>query len=95
MSTPLAGPAGGFAVVRHTESQGLGVVTAEALDLHRANGWIRVSPWAAEPADLHLPDYVDAHDDLDAVQEEPDVEQEPERKTRKSKATPAKEGSEA
>ncbi len=55
-----------FAVIRHAETGGLGVVSAAALDMQRANGWVRVSDYRAEPADFHLPDFVDSFTDLDA-----------------------------
>lgn len=55
-----------FAVIRHTETGGLGVVPAAALDMQRANGWVRVSDYRTEPADFHLPEFADAFDDLDA-----------------------------
>jgi hypothetical protein len=54
-----------FVVMRHTETGGVGAVAAEAVDLHRVNGWIRVSDYRGEPGDFHLPDYSDAPD-LDA-----------------------------
>lgn len=56
----------GFAVVRHPEVEALGILPQGALTLHRANGWIRVSPWADQPADLHLSDYAESYVDLDA-----------------------------
>jgi hypothetical protein len=55
-----------FAVIRHTETGGLGIVPAAALDMQRANGWIRVSDYRDEPADFHLPDFADSSVDLDA-----------------------------
>jgi hypothetical protein len=75
-----------FAVIRHTETGGLGIVPAAALDMQRANGWIRVSEYRAEPADFHLGDFADARDDLDA-------EPEPEPKATKTKAATTKESS--
>lgn len=59
---------GGFAAIRHTETGGVGTATADAMDNLRANGWVRVSEYRAEPGDFHLADYVDAPD-LDAVTE--------------------------
>ena len=56
----------GFAVVRHPDIASIGVIPYAALDMHRANGWCRISEWRAEPADLHLPDYAEAFEDLDA-----------------------------
>jgi hypothetical protein len=58
-----------FAVIRHTETGGLGIVPAAALDMHRANGWVRVSDYRAEPSDFHLPDFADLSTDLDAEPE--------------------------
>lgn len=58
-----------FAVIRHTETGGLGIAPAAALDMHRANGWIRVSDYRAEPADFNVPDFADVLDDLDAEPE--------------------------
>jgi hypothetical protein len=55
-----------FAVVRHPDIETLGVCPEAALEGHRALGWIRVSPWAAAPADLHLAEYVESYVDLDA-----------------------------
>jgi hypothetical protein len=68
----------GFAVIRHTETGATGIVAAAALDMQRANGWIRVSDYRAEPADFHLSDFADARADLDA---------EPEPKAAKKAAT--------
>jgi hypothetical protein len=76
-----------FAVMRHTETGGLGIVPAGAMEMQRAHGWVRVSEYRDEPADFHLPDFADA-DDLDA---KPDAEPEP--KAAK-KAAPIKESSE-
>lgn len=67
-----------FAVMRHTETGGLGIVPAGALDMQRAHGWIRVSEYRAEPADFHLPDFAGVTTDLDA---------EPEPKATKKAAT--------
>jgi hypothetical protein len=64
-----------FAVIRHTQTGGVGTSPESALDLHLANGWVRVSEFRAEPSDFHLPDFADAPD-LDAPVEtktEPDV----------------------
>jgi len=55
-----------FAVIRHPETGGLGIVPASALDMQRAHGWIRVSDFRAEPADFHLPEFADSTTDLDA-----------------------------
>lgn len=65
-----------FAVMRHTETGGVGAVPALAVDLHRANGWVRVSDYAPEPSAFHLPDFADAPD-LDALKPDPEPEQEP------------------
>jgi hypothetical protein len=71
-----------FAVIRHTETGGLGIVAAGALDMQRAHGWVRVSDYRDEPSDFHLPDFADA-EDLDA-----EPEPEPARKaTRKAAKT--------
>jgi hypothetical protein len=69
-----------FAVVRHPDIPAPGIVPAAALELHRANGWVRVSDLRNEPADFNLDDFADAHDDLDA-------EPEPEPKAAKRAAT--------
>lgn len=74
-----------FAVVRHTETGGVGTTAASAMDLMRANGWVRVSEYRAEPAEFHLPDFADAPD-LDATAEA-STETEP---TTAPKAKPAK-----
>jgi hypothetical protein len=58
-----------FAVVRHPDIEALGVCPEGALEMQRARGWVRVSPWAVAPADLYLPDYAGAFDDLDAESE--------------------------
>lgn len=71
-----------FAVMRHTETGGLGIVAAGALDMQRAHGWIRVSEYRAEPADFHLADFADSTTDLDA---------EPEPKAAKKAAATTKE----
>lgn len=55
-----------FAVVRHPDIAELGVIPAAALETHRTRGWYRVSEWREQPADLHLPDYAEAVEDLDA-----------------------------
>lgn len=55
-----------FAVVRHPDIDAPGIVPAAALEQQRARGWIRVSDLRDEPADFHLDDFADAHDDLDA-----------------------------
>jgi hypothetical protein len=73
-----------FAAVRHPDVAALGIIPAAALDLHRVHGWYRVSPWAPEPADLHLPDYAEAFEDLDA-------EPEPPKKSRPAKPAPDEE----
>lgn len=78
-----------FAVIRHTETGGLGIVPAGALDMQRAHGWVRVSDYRAEPADFHLPDFADSTTDLDA-----EPEPEPEPKAAKTKAATTKESSE-
>jgi hypothetical protein len=76
-----------FAVIRHPDVTVPGIVAAGAVEVMRANGWIRVSDYRPEPADFHLPEFVDAVDDLDA---EPEPEPEPERKTRTAKTVKAK-----
>ena len=58
-----------FAVVRHPDVDAPGVIPRGALEMHRAQGWYRVSEWRAEPAAFHLPDFAEATEDLDA--EEP------------------------
>lgn len=74
-----------FAVIRHPETGGLGVVPAATLSMQRARGWVRVSDYRPEPADFHLPDFADAVDDLDA---------EPTPKAAKKAAATTKESSE-
>lgn len=66
-----------FAVVRHPDIESLGILPHGTLDLQRAKGWIRVSPWAAAPADLYLPDYAESYVDLDAEPESPKKPQRP------------------
>lgn len=56
----------GFAVIRHTETGGIGTSPAEAMELHLANGWVRVSEYAPHPWTFNLPDFADAPD-LDAI----------------------------
>lgn len=41
-------------VVRHPETGGVGVVAESALDIHRRNGWLRVSDAVAEGEKQHL-----------------------------------------
>jgi len=77
----------GFAVVRHPQTGGIGTVPADAMELHLANGWVRVSEYRAEPSEFHLPDFAGAPD-LDAPAPEP--EQEP----KKAPAKTTKESSE-
>lgn len=55
-----------FAVIRHAETDGLGIVPAATLGMQRAKGWVRVSDYRREPADFYLDDFADALDDLDA-----------------------------
>lgn len=57
-----------FAVIRHTETGGVGTASADAMEHLRANGWVRVSEYRAEPSAFHLPEFADATD-LDAVDE--------------------------
>lgn len=57
-----------FAVIRHPETGGVGTAPADAMDLYRAGGWVRVSEYRAEPSDFDLSDYADAPD-LDAPAE--------------------------
>lgn len=59
-----------FAAVRHPDIEALGVIPQGAYEMHRARGWVRVSDWVDDPAELHLPDYADAAD-LDAPAPEP------------------------
>jgi len=77
----------GFAVVRHPDIATVGVIPYAALEAHRANGWFRVSEWRPEPADLHLPDYAEAFEDLDA---EPEPEAVPVSAPTPKKSRPAK-----
>jgi len=56
-----------FAVVRHPETGGLGVVPAAAVEFLRNNGWVRVSEHRGEPGAFHLPEFADSPD-LDAPQ---------------------------
>jgi hypothetical protein len=76
-----------FAVMRHTETGGLGVVPAGAMEMQRAHGWVRVSDYRDQPSDFHLPDFADTFDDLDA-------QPEPEPKAVKKAATTKRESSE-
>ena len=55
-----------FAAVRHPDIDTLGVCPQGALEYQRGLGWFRVSPWFPEPADIHLPNFADAFEDLDA-----------------------------
>jgi hypothetical protein len=71
-----------FAVVRHPDITVPGIIPREVLESHRARGWYRVSDWAGQPADLHLPDYADVHEDLDA-------EPEPKKSAKTTKETKA------
>jgi len=73
----------GFAVVRHPDVAALGILPQGALEVQRIHGWYRVSPWAPEPADLHLPDYADAFEDLDA---EPAPDAKPAKTTKETSA---------
>lgn len=79
-----------FAVIRHLETGGVGTSSADAMDIHRAKGWIRVSEYRAAPGDFHLPDFAEASEDLDAPPAEPDPEPQPDEKpaktTKESKA---------
>jgi hypothetical protein len=75
----------GFAVIRHSESGGVGTSPAEAMDLHRANGWVRVSEYRHDPGAFNLADYDDDSPDLDAPVEQP----KPEPKKPKSEPKPA------
>jgi hypothetical protein len=76
-----------FAVVRHPDIEALGVLPEGALELQRVHGWYRVSPWAPEPADLHLPDYAEVFTDLDAPAPEPEPEPVQEPKKAPAKTT--------
>lgn len=80
----------GFAVVRHTVTGGVGTCPADALDIHRANGWVRVSDWRPAPDLFHLPDFADAPD-LDAAPEiapvpEPQADAKPAKTTKEKSA---------
>lgn len=76
----------GFAVIRHTETGGVGTTPAEAMDLHRANGWVRVSEYGPEPSAFHLPDFADAPD-LDAAAEtKPESDVKPAKNTKEKSA---------
>jgi hypothetical protein len=55
----------GFAVIRHSETGGIGTAPAEAMELHRAGGWVRVSEYRHDPGAFNLADYDDSPD-LDA-----------------------------
>ena len=59
-----------FAAVRHPDVAEAGVCPQGALEYQRAHGWYRVSPWFNEPADIHLPDYAESDEDLDAPEPE-------------------------
>lgn len=74
----------GFAVVRHTETGGVGTCPADALDIHTENGWVRVSDWLSSPDLFHLPDFVDAPD-LDAPAE-PEADAKPAKTTKEKSA---------
>lgn len=68
----------GFAVIRHSETQGIGTAPADAMEYYLANGWVRVSEYRAAPADFHLPDFT-ALPVLEPVEdEEPDEDADPE-----------------
>jgi hypothetical protein len=54
-----------FVVVRHPDITNPGVIPVAALAFQRERGWYRVSEEREQPADFHLPDYLDA-EDLDA-----------------------------
>jgi len=72
-----------FAVVRHPNVSAVGVLPEGALEFQRIHGWYRVSPWAPEPADLHLPDYAEVYEDLDA---EPEPDKKPAKTTEETSA---------
>jgi hypothetical protein len=55
-----------FAVVRHPDVEGLGMITHGTLEAHQIKGWYRISEWRERPGDLYLPDFADVFDDLDA-----------------------------
>jgi len=71
-----------FAAVRHPDIEALGILPEGAYALQRIHGWYRVSQWCAEPADLHLPDYADVYEDLDA---EPEPDTKPAKTTKETK----------
>jgi hypothetical protein len=78
----------GFAVIRHPETGGVGTAPADAMDLYRAGGWVRVSEYRAEPSDFNLPDFTDATD-LDApavVDTKPESDVKPAKPSKESKA---------
>lgn len=54
-----------FCVVRHPDVAVPGTAPEEALEVMRANGWVRVSDFRPWPTDFDLSDYADAKD-LDA-----------------------------
>jgi hypothetical protein len=58
-----------FAVIKHPDLDRPGTCPESALEIHRAQGWFRVSDWSGRPDDFHLTDYADASTDLDAVAE--------------------------
>ena len=64
-----------FCVVRHAEA-GIGTVPAEAVELLRPNGWMRVSDYRDIPDAFHLSEFADAPD-LDAAAPESDSPAEP------------------
>lgn len=53
------------AAIRHTETGGVGTAPAEAMDHHRARGWVRVSEYYSDPSDIDLSTLGEAPD-LDA-----------------------------
>ena len=64
----------GFAVIRHSETGGIGTAPAEAMDLHLAGGWVRVSEYRHDPGLFNLADFNADSPDLDAPSEEPKPE---------------------
>lgn len=78
-----------FAVVRHPDVSVAGVLPAAALETQRANGWYRVSEFAAQPADLDPSAYGPDSPDLDAPAPEPEPEEEDTPKTKTARKAAA------
>lgn len=67
-----------WTVIRHPETDGVGVIAETALEMHEARGWVRTSDWADDPTELNPADH-------------PLPETEPEPKPKASAKTSSKE----